>query len=197
MNILQRQSLHPPGTPTATGIAIEHGRVLALAEAADPGGKHFLSQFQVGRKEIHAYNCEGRAVIPGLTDAHIHLEHYALGLEKVDCETKTRAECLRRVAERARNAPPGEWILGHGWNQNEWPEGFGSAADLDAAAPEHPVYLTAKSLHAAWANTTALRLASISCQSQDPRRAHPARSERRPDRHPLRNGDGAGRHTSA
>jgi predicted amidohydrolase YtcJ len=64
--------------------------------------------------------------------------------------------------------PAGEWILGHGWNQNEWPEGFGSAADLDDAAPDHPVYLTAKSLHAAWANTAALHQAGISRQTQDP-----------------------------
>ena len=40
-------------------------------------------------------------VIPGLTDAHIHLQHYALGLQKVECETATLAECLQHVADRA------------------------------------------------------------------------------------------------
>ena len=74
-------------------------------------------------------------ILPGLTDAHIHLEMYALSLQKVDCETATLQECLQRVAERARQTPPGEWVLGHGWNQNSWPDGFGSAADLDAVAP--------------------------------------------------------------
>ena len=71
----------------------------------------------------------GQVVLPGLTDAHIHLENYALGLQKVDCETATRQECLQRVAERVRLTPPGEWILGHGWNQNNWQEGFGTAGD--------------------------------------------------------------------
>jgi predicted amidohydrolase YtcJ len=98
----------------------------------------------------------------------LHLQQYAFSLQKIDCEAPSRKECLRRVAERARTTPPGEWILGHGWNQNDWPEGFGSAGDLDAAVPDHPVYLTAKSLHAGWANSTALRAAGITVQTGDP-----------------------------
>jgi hypothetical protein len=62
----------------------------------------------------------GRVILPGLTDAHLHLQHYALGLQKIDCETDNKEECLRRVAERLKEAKPGEWILGHGWNQNMW-----------------------------------------------------------------------------
>jgi predicted amidohydrolase YtcJ len=89
-------------------------------------------------------------------------------LKKIDCETSSRGECLARVAERAAKTPPGEWILGHGWNQNDWQEGFGSASDLDRIAPYHPVYLTAKSLHAGWANSAALRLAGIQAQADDP-----------------------------
>jgi len=107
-------------------------------------------------------------VIPGLTDGHIHLQGYALGLQKVDCETATRRACLERIAARAAQTPPGAWILGHGWNQNRWPEGFGTADDLDAVAPRNPVYLTAKSLHASWANTAALRQAGLTSQTPDP-----------------------------
>jgi predicted amidohydrolase YtcJ len=116
----------------------------------------------------------GRTILPGLTDAHLHLQNYSLGLQKVDCETGTLEECLQRVSERVRATKPGEWVLGHGWNQNEWglpagQEGFPSAADLDALAPDHPVYLTAKSLHAAWANSAAMRLANIGPDTPDPR----------------------------
>ena len=110
----------------------------------------------------------GKVVIPGLTDAHIHLEHYALSLQKIDCEVPTRKECLRRVAERAQETPASQWVLGHGWNQNLWPEGFGNSADLDAAAPQNPVYLTAKSLHAGWANRAALQTAGIAAHTPDP-----------------------------
>ena len=146
--------------PQVSALAIERGRIVAWGDENSV------------RSEVEAcmpgFDLGGRVVIPGLTDAHIHLEHYALGLKKVDCETETRQECLRRIAERARSTPPGEWVLGHGWNQNSWPEGFGTAADLDEVAPDHPVYLTAKSLHAGWANSAALRLAYLHGNSRDP-----------------------------
>ena len=144
--------------PTATAILIDHGRVLAL----DDDSARLLD----GAAE--KIDLAGRIVIPGLTDAHIHLEHYALGLRQVDCETATRKACLERVAERLRIVQAGEWVLGHGWNQNNWADGFGNAAELDAIAPANPVYLTAKSLHAAWANSLALGLAQVGVNTPDP-----------------------------
>jgi predicted amidohydrolase YtcJ len=148
-------------------LAVQSGRVLALGRGEDIDGE-FSGLERTGGQKIERLDLQGRTVLPGLTDAHIHLENYALGLQKVDCETDSRGECLARVAEKARTTPPGEWVLGHGWNQNNWPEDFGSAALLDAAAPGHPVYLTAKSLHAAWANSAALRLAGIGPDTPDP-----------------------------
>ncbi|MBU0512295.1 MAG: amidohydrolase [Chloroflexi bacterium] len=147
-------------TPTASALVIDHGRILTLGD-----DDRILADFRV---QATVHNLGGRPVIPGLTDAHIHLKHYALSLKNVDCETPTREECLRRVAERAHTTPPGKWILGHGWNQNEWPEGFGRAVDLDTVAPDNPVYLTAKSLHAAWVNSAALRAAHINANTPDP-----------------------------
>jgi len=150
--------------PTAHALAIEFGRVLAV------GTEDFIrAEFGARGKEL---DLNGRTIIPGLTDSHLHFKQYALSLQNVDCETTTLAECLRRVAERARHTPGGEWVLGHGWNQNEWrdctggQDGFPSAALLDNIA--HPVYLTAKSVHAGWANTAALRLAGITAQTPDP-----------------------------
>jgi predicted amidohydrolase YtcJ len=148
-----------PNQPTAEALAIEDDEIRAVGSDAE-----LCAVF--GTKQ--AFDAGGRTIIPGLTDAHIHLETYALGLQKVDCETSSRAECLERVAERARNTAPGSWILGHGWNQNNWSEGFGNPLDLDAATPLHPIYLTAKSLHAGWANSAALRLAGVSAQTADP-----------------------------
>lgn len=151
-----------PAQPQAGALAIENGRILAA------GSEDEVRERFAGRRDVQYQDLGGRTVLPGLTDAHLHLEHYARGLSKVDCETPTRAGCLRRVAERAAGIPEGEWVLGHGWNQNDWPEGFGSAADLDAAAPRNPVYLTAKSLHAGWANSLALRQARIGAATPDP-----------------------------
>ncbi len=145
--------------PTASAMVINGERILTLGDEA-----HCL-EFAAGAK---TEDLGGRIVIPGLTDAHIHLQHYALGLQKIDCEVSTRQECLHRVSQRAKETPSGHWILGHGWNQNLWPEGFGSAVALDTAAPDNPVYLTAKSLHAGWANSAGLKAAGITANSPDP-----------------------------
>jgi predicted amidohydrolase YtcJ len=153
------QTLNPK-QPIVTAIAIEGDRIVAAGSDTD-------IMAMAGRRDLEQ-DLDGDTVWPGLTDAHIHLEHYALSLQYVDCETETRDECLKRVAQKAANTPRGQWIRGHGWNQNNWPEGFGSAADLDAIAPDQPVYLTAKSLHASWANSAAMRLAGITAETPDP-----------------------------
>lgn len=146
--------------PTATALAIDEGRIIAVGATAALRTE-FGSRFEV--EDLH-----GRVLLPGLTDAHLHLQHYALALAMVDCETATRAECLARVAERAGGATPGAWIRGTGFNQNAWPDGPGTAADLDAVAPHNPVYITHKSLHSAWANHAALRLAGLTSATVDP-----------------------------
>ena len=116
----------------------------------------------------NTFNAQGCSLIPGLTDAHIHLETYALSLQKVDCETLNKNECLQRIANRVVTTPPGEWILGHGWNQNAWVDGYGYAKQLDDIAPQNPIYLTHKSLHCAWVNSLALQLAGIDHNTPNP-----------------------------
>lgn len=153
-----------PAQPFASAIAIDRERIVAVG-----GTDELFNRFTRAQPQ----NMGGRCLFPGLTDAHIHLQHYALSLQKVDCETDTKEACLQRVAERVKHAKPGEWILGHGWNQNTWNHetgigGFPHAADLDAIAPHNPVYLTAKSLHAGWVNTAAMRLANITSQTPNP-----------------------------
>lgn len=149
-----------PNQPAASAIAIDGDQILAV------GSDEEILAFS--NPQIVTQDLQGKTVWPGLTDAHIHLENYALSLQYVDCETADRSECLDRVSQKAKSVPKDQWIRGHGWNQNNWPEGFGSAADLDALVPEQPVYLTAKSLHASWVNTTALHLAGITSSTPDP-----------------------------
>ncbi len=146
--------------PKASAIVIQKGTIVALGESPA-----ILAEFA---DQSECEDLQDRIIIPGLTDAHFHLQHYALSLQKINCETATLQECLQRVGERALSAKPGTWILGHGWNQNNWAEGFGTAELLDQVSPNNPVYLTAKSLHAGWANTAALRLARLSAGTPDP-----------------------------
>ena len=160
MKLLYNAHIHTqnPSQPIASAILIDRERIMAVGDA-----DVLLSQYPNAEKQ----DMNGRVIMPGLTDAHLHLNYYSLGLQKIDCETNTKEECLRRVEERAKKAKPGEWILGHGWNQNIWGH-WPSASELDSIAPNNPVYLTAKSLHAAWANTAALKLANITSQTSDP-----------------------------
>ena len=149
MKLLYNANIHTLDEkhPLASAILIAGSRVIAVGEKDKLEG---LAHGKVEKQDM-----KGKLIISGMTDAHIHIQYYSLGLAKIDCETKTKAECLQRVAERARNSKPGEWVLGHGWNQNEWSTSgeWPTAAELDAVAPDHPVYLTAKSLHAGWSNT--------------------------------------------
>jgi len=147
-----------PLQPTASALLIDHDRIVAVGETNSLFNHYPRAKGQ---------DMGGRVIAPGLTDAHLHLKYYSLGLQKIDCEVDTKAECLRRVAERVKNSKPGEWILGHGWNQNVWGT-WPAASELDTIAANNPVYLTAKSLHAAWANTPALKLANIAPSTPDP-----------------------------
>ena len=159
MKLLYNARIHTldPVQPDASAIAIENERIISV------GGGELLAEFENMERE----DMDGRVILPGMIDAHIHLQLYALSLNKVDCEAESKDQILYRVSERARQTPPGDWVLGHGWNQNTWGGSWPCAADLDAVSPQNPVYLTAKSLHASWANTAALTLAGISKSSPD------------------------------
>ncbi len=163
MLLLHNANIHTlnPAQPQAEALVIEPhgGRIVAVGAA-----EALALDYPRARKQ----ELGGRTVWPGLTDSHLHLQYYALGLQKLDLVGRTKDECVAQVAERARHTPPGGWILGHGWNQNHWPEGFPTAADLDAVAPNHPVYLTATSLHAGWCNTAALKAAGVTASTPDP-----------------------------
>ena len=78
-----------PRQPFVSALAVEHGRILAAGSDED------VLALVVPDAEIE--NLNGQTVWPGLTDAHLHLEHYAFSLERIDCEVETREECLRRV----------------------------------------------------------------------------------------------------
>jgi len=144
--------------PVASALIIDSGRLVAL------GGEELLAwPGLAGRQDMG-----GQVILPGLTDAHIHLQEYALSLQAVDCEGLSRPEILHRLTARRAETPPGAWLRGHGWNQNDWGGEWPNAADLDAIAPQVPVYLTAKSMHAGWVNSAALQLAGISASTPDP-----------------------------
>ena len=148
--------------PRATAVAVRDGRIVAVGDEAD------VRAFR-GPK-TRAIDLAGGSVVPGLADAHVHVENIGTAAETLSLVgAASLQEALDRVAARARALPPGEWLLGRGWDQNDWPEKrFPTAAELDRAASDRPVYLVRVDGHAAWANTRAISLAGLSAATADP-----------------------------
>lgn len=148
--------------PRARAVAVRDGRIVAVGTDAEIE-KH------VG-PATRRIALAGRAVFPGLTDAHVHVESMGEALESLDLTgADSLAEAVRRITEHARAMPPGEWILGRGWDQNDWPEKrFPRASDLATAAGGRPVFLSRVDGHAAWVNAEALSRAGLTAATPDP-----------------------------
>ena len=124
---------------------------------------------------------DGATLIPGLIDAHTHFVMGSESLSRVRLAgVATMAEMQRRVAEKVAAAPAGSWITGRGWDDTKRADviALPTAADLDAVAPDHPVYLSRADAHVGWANSAALRLAGIDATTPDPYGGRIVRDER-------------------
>jgi predicted amidohydrolase YtcJ len=112
----------------------------------------------------------GRTVIPGMVDAHAHLLGLGQYLSVVNLVgAKSYDEVIARVVARARTAAPGTWVLGRGWDQNQWGDTrFPTHDALTRAVPNNPVYLTRVDGHAGLANAAAMRLAGVTANTKDP-----------------------------
>ncbi|MGV8027042.1 MAG: amidohydrolase [Anaerolineaceae bacterium] len=146
--------------PLSEALAIQDGRIIAVGT-----NENILN---LAGRDSESIDLHGYCILPGFTDAHIHLLQYGLKLSSIDCETESKNECLRRVSTAAQHAPAEVWIRGQGWNHNLWEEGIGTKKELDAISKNHPIYLAAKSLHASWVNSAALTLAGIDRNTPDP-----------------------------
>lgn len=151
-----------PARPRVQALAIRGGRVVFAGHAT---GAMLLRGSATRVMELGT-----RTVIPGMVDAHAHLTGMGIGLRTVDLTgTTSYDEVIARVAARAREARPGEWILGRGWNQTQWADTrFPSHDALSRALPDHPVYLTRVDGHAALANARAMQLAGVTAATRDP-----------------------------
>lgn len=149
------------GFTAAEALAVRDGRVVATGTDDEIAG---LAGPRTRRVDL-----AGRTVVPGLIDAHCHMLATGLLLGNVglhDC--RSVREVLARVAARAAATPPGQWIVGRGWDESVLGEGRPPSRDeLDEVAPHHPVCL-----HRVWnklmANSAALAVAGITRDTPDP-----------------------------
>lgn len=143
-----------PARPTAEAMAWDaSGRILAVGSADDLRERH---------PRAETVDLGDAVVIPGLIDAHAHLMNLGYALMSADLTgARSKDEVVERLRAYAEDLPEGAWVRGRGWDQNLWPDkAFPTAADLDAAFPDVPVWLERVDGHAGWANSAALRAAA-------------------------------------
>lgn len=140
-----------PTHPRAQAMAFDaDGKVLALGDAAELHKRY---------PQAERIDAGGATVVPGLIDAHGHVAGLGLAMMQADLVgTRSKDEVLQRLQTFARELPPGAWLTGRGWDQNDWDDKtFPDAADLDAAFPDRAVWLSRIDGHAGWANSAAMR----------------------------------------
>ncbi len=148
--------------PKANTIAISRDRIFAV------GGKELQS---LAGPQTQIHDLEGAMVLPGFTDSHIHWSWTALTLKEINLfDVPSKEQAVNLIAKGAEKIAEGKWVRGFGWAQGPWEGGkFPTADDLDRVVPDKPVFMDARSGHAAWVNSLALKLAGINEHSPDPK----------------------------
>nr|WP_314070094.1 amidohydrolase [uncultured Roseococcus sp.] len=161
-----------------TGGTVFRGLAGGVAEAMAIGGGKVLA---VGRRwEIEALagpdtrrvDLGGRAAIPAFNEAHMHLLPFGLGLSMVNLraeEVRSLDEVRTRLRAAAATRPKGEWVVGRGYDHAALDIGrHPTVGELDAAVPDHPVFIVRTCGHMGVANTAALRAAGIGHNTPEP-----------------------------
>lgn len=147
--------------PVADSMAIQNGRILRV-------GNYSSLQDLIGggTKEL---NVEGKVLVPGFVDSHVHLIYGGLQMGRVELRgVNQKEEFARRVKEAVGNVKQGSWVLGGGWNNDMWGGELPMASWLDDFTADNPVWLTRMDGHMGLANSLALKLTGINNSSNDP-----------------------------
>jgi len=151
-------------SPRARMVAIGDGRIIGV------GSNEEREAFQGSATKL--INCEGKTVIPGFHDAHMHIFSVISSLLSLDCSPSSASSIVdiqRLIAQKAMQVPAGEWIKGSEYNKFYLEEGrHPNRWDLDKAAPVNPVKLAHRTRYASVLNSQGLALAGITAQTPDP-----------------------------
>jgi predicted amidohydrolase YtcJ len=148
--------------PHAEAVAVKGDRIIFV------GLNHQVQKY-IGAK-TRVIDLQGQTMLPGLTDAHHHLQGVGFREMTLNLEGITSLEdFLAKVKARVDQAKPGEWITGRGWIETFWkPPVFPTRWDLDKIAPNNPVFLGRADGHGAVANSAALKIAGITKDTPSP-----------------------------
>jgi predicted amidohydrolase YtcJ len=148
--------------PTAEAIAVMGERIVAVGATAE---------IEAWRgRDTRVIEANGRRVLPGFNDAHVHFIQAGEQLDNVQLkDAATPEEFARRIGERAQAIPEGEWILGGDWDEQLWePPALPTKELIDTVTPSTPVFVIRYDGHMALANSVALTLAGVTRQTGDP-----------------------------
>jgi predicted amidohydrolase YtcJ len=148
--------------PVAEAIALRGDRIARIGTSVE--------LLRLRGDSTRVLDARQATVIPGLHDAHGHFTELGASLQSLDLRgTTSYAQIVERVRQRVATARPGEWILGHSWDQNDWASKEWPTHDaLSAISPGNPVYLTRVDGHAGLANRRALDAARVASSTPDP-----------------------------
>ena len=151
-----------PSQPVAEAVAISKNKI------AKVGTNQEINQL-IG-KDTRVISLNGKTVLPGLIDTHIHVADFGRCLLWLDLTSAGSIKELQSLLkERAKKTPAGKWIVGRGWNQNRFKEKRPpKLSDLNSAAPDNPVILYHESAMICAVNSKALELAGVSKQTVTP-----------------------------
>ncbi len=147
--------------PDAEAVAIRNGRILFVGTAED------AEAYRGANTKV--LDLDGATVLPGLVDSHTHVAELGASMARVDLvDVATEEEAVALVAERASQVPEGTWIVGAGWDEGAWADGYPDMELLTERVPNHPVYM--RSLHSfgGWGNRMAFELAGITGETEAP-----------------------------
>ncbi len=148
--------------PRAEALAVIGERIVAVGSAS------VIDQWRGA--DTRVIDARERLVLPGFNDAHVHFLDGGLQLDNVQLkDADSQQEFARRIGDRARHAPKGEWILGGDWDEEKWnPPQLPTRQLIDPLTPNTPVLVNRYDGHEVLANSRALKLAGITAQTPDP-----------------------------
>ncbi|MCW4045821.1 MAG: amidohydrolase [Candidatus Bathyarchaeota archaeon] len=151
-----------PSQPCAEAVAIKRDKIIKV------GANEEIVQL-VGRK-TRVIRLDGKTVVPGFIDTHIHVADFGRLLTWVDLRgAKSIREMQTRILEHARAVPAKRWIIGRGWDQNCFAElRLPTRYDLDEASPDNPVVLYHENGKLCVVNSKALEIAGINVDTRNP-----------------------------
>jgi predicted amidohydrolase YtcJ len=145
--------------PWAQALAVSGDRIAAVGTN---------EQIRALSNDITPVEGGGRLIVPGFIDTHVHFVDGGFRLASVQLrDAKTRDEFVSRIQAFAATLPSGTWITGGDWDHSLWGGELPRRDWIDAATPNHPVWINRLDGHMSLANSAALKAAGVTRTTKD------------------------------